>query len=386
MVPIATDATSFCYYENKEYHSKKAASFISITQLKKIIKYAEKHETPINFLLGKKRLPKEYTQLINTIDHVKITPISLMQSYNNAIIVVNPNERNHLPKLTKRTASNIILRLEKSVLNTLATIVTPLLATCKRINLILLELESYSDKDFKDYKKQIAIIHDKVLHSYQSGTNVELNFLSDRLLLQKMNNCDAGQTHFTIGLNGKFYLCPAFYYAKKSDSIGTFKQGISIPNKQLLELENAPICRHCDAFHCKRCFYLNKQLTAEINTPSHQQCVTAHIERNGSHTLRDKLKDTIENIEDFNEISEIDYLDPMQHSIKQNERLLLPKQEMNNTVQTRTSADSWHNVIEPKSFNKISNQELARLILHLQNELVQRLSLQPQGSTNHEKQ
>ena len=55
-----------------------------------------------------------------------------------------------------------------------------------------------------------------------------------------------------------------------------------IPDAELLRLDHAPLCRRCDAYACRRCVWLNRKLTRELNVPSHRQCVLAHIERNAS--------------------------------------------------------------------------------------------------------
>lgn len=102
-----------------------------------------------------------------------------------------------------------------------------------------------------------------------------------------MNNCGAGLDFVSIAPDGNFYLCPAFYYDR--DPVGSIDTGLDIKNPQLLRIEHAPICRTCDAYQCKRCLWLNKHMTLEINTPSHEQCVLSHIERNVSSYLSVKL-------------------------------------------------------------------------------------------------
>ena len=141
----------------------------------------------------------------------------------------------------------------------------------------------------------------------QSG--IELNILSDRLVLTNMNNCEAGVKHITFAPNGKFYICPGFYFDDENDSIGDLASGINIKNQQLYKLEYAPICRTCDAFQCKRCVYLNRKTTLEVNTPSHEQCVVSHLERNCTKDLLDKARNAIPELAE-KEITEIDYLDP----------------------------------------------------------------------------
>jgi CXXX repeat peptide maturase len=93
-----------------------------------------------------------------------------------------------------------------------------------------------------------------------------------------------------------------------SRSVGDLDNGIDIPNKQLLQLDHAPLCRICDAYHCKRCIWLNQKMTWDNNTPSRQQCVLAHLERNAARDLQLALKEVGYLIK--NEIKEITYLDP----------------------------------------------------------------------------
>ena len=71
----------------------------------------------------------------------------------------------------------------------------------------------------------------------------------------------------------------------------------------------APLCKECDAYQCMRCVYLNKVLTREVNIPSHEQCVMAHIERNASRDLLLALREQ-DAYMPKTEIKEITYLDP----------------------------------------------------------------------------
>ena len=126
-----------------------------------------------------------------------------------------------------------------------------------------------------------------------------------------MKNCGAGDTTITLAPNGNFYICPAFYYDEMEDSVGDVHIGLNIPNQHLYKLENAPICRHCDSYQCKRCIWLNRRMTGEVNTPSHEQCVTSHLERNASRKLLYSIRKHGEFM-NGTEIKEIDYLDPFE--------------------------------------------------------------------------
>ena len=146
---------------------------------------------------------------------------------------------------------------------------------------------------------------------YGVGKAPKINLLTDRMILEQMNNCGAGDTNITLAPNGKFYICPAFYYEDENDSVGDLEQGLNIKNKQLYKLEYSPICRHCDAYQCKRCIWINKKTTLEVNTPPHEQCVVAHMERNMSRELLLR-SESFKVIGNLSEIKEINYYDPFE--------------------------------------------------------------------------
>ena len=125
-----------------------------------------------------------------------------------------------------------------------------------------------------------------------------------------MNNCGAGDSNVTLAPNGKFYLCPAFYYEDEKKNVGDLKSGLHVKNPQLLRLGHAPVCRQCDAYQCRRCIWMNKQLTTDANTPSHQQCVVAHLERNASRYLQMKLNEAGIRLTGSQPIEEMKELDP----------------------------------------------------------------------------
>ena len=56
---------------------------------------------------------------------------------------------------------------------------------------------------------------------------------------------------------------------------------------------------------------MNRRTTLEVNTPSHEQCVVAHIERNASRRLLESIREVGTFMPD-RDIPEIDYLDPFE--------------------------------------------------------------------------
>jgi len=302
-------ANSFCYYRNPTVKSK----LIDLQQLKDVVFFAQKENMLINFLNGKEKLPKEYLEVMNTINHIVISPFESLTSNDEDILVLDYNCDVNTQIVEINKAANVIVRIEKKYLSNLASIIKDIKGY-KRLNILLLDIDIFTDIDFEEYKKQLVEIKNSFITNLKENSQIELNILSDRLALTKMNNCEAGVMHITFSPNGKFYICPAFYFNDENDSIGDLINGINIKNKQLYTIEYAPICKKCDAFQCKRCIYLNRKTTLEVNTPSHEQCVVSHIERNCTKDLIDKVQFLLPELAD-KKINEIDYLDPFEKLI-----------------------------------------------------------------------
>jgi CXXX repeat peptide maturase len=311
IVPLDQASTSFCYYANPSSGIKKS-KLIPFNTLSRIVKYASENSLLINYLYGYEPLDEKYNKLIARSQHVKIVPVNILDRFKeeDVTVVINEDELDLAQSIEDNFSLNLILRYPKSELKRLAVYIELLMNKCRRINLSLLHIHEYKAGDLEEYKNQLDLIYDIVEDHYLSGHSVEVSFVSDRIILSEMNNCNAGLTHLTIGFNGKFYVCPGFYYDDVNNSVGDLNAGVNIQNSQLLQLDHAPICRNCDAFHCKRCIYLNQKTTLEWNTPSHEQCVISHLERNTSKSLLDNLNTRLEVFHDVEPIPEINYLDP----------------------------------------------------------------------------
>ncbi len=309
IVILDRNSTSFCFYENNNF-GENNSELMPIKLVQGIIDYSVRNNISINFLYGNHKLPDEYEKLVDSAQHIKIIPLKLKQYYNDAIIVINRDEMGLISELENDSCNNIILRLDKKDLNKLTEIFSLLLGKFKRLNLSLLGIETYSEQDFNEYSSHLKEIETILEEEYKKSNIIELNFISDRLGLMNMNNCDAGIKHLTFAPNGKFYHCPAFYYDEIDNEVGDLGCGINIKNENLLRLENSPLCSNCDSYHCKRCIYLNKLTTLEINVPSNQQCVISHLERNTTRTLLENLKPYQDLFQNFVDIPKIDHLDP----------------------------------------------------------------------------
>ena len=178
------------------------------------------------------------------------------------------------------------------------------------LTIVFTDIHKWDEATLALYGKALEELSGKVSERISTGKPSRINIVTDRLQLNAMNNCGAGDEMITLAPDGKFYICPAFYL-NGNDSVGDIHNGLDIPNAQLYSLKYAPICRNCDAYNCKRCIWLNNEMTHEVNTPGKEQCVMTHLERNASRQLLERLR--INGIvKSANPIPEIDYLDPFE--------------------------------------------------------------------------
>lgn len=299
---IVLDDTSVSYCHYKGANERK---LISLDNLKAGIVWAMKENLNVQFVYPMYELTEEYNNLIETIDHIKIKPEELSDD---AEVVVLTDWKEELPEI--ENGVTYIVRTSCGEMAEYSGSIKDLLKSGARVVVVLTDIEAFTDADIPSYKALLEKLADSLCEDYQEGKSAQLSLLTDRIMLNEMNNCNAGVNNVTLAPNGRFYFCPAFYYDNPNDDIGDLKRGLAIKNQHLLDLNHAPICRNCDAYHCKRCIWLNGRLTLDYNTPSHQQCVISHLERNASRLLQQNLVEKGIRLNPSHEIKEIDYLDP----------------------------------------------------------------------------
>lgn len=304
IVQLDDSATSYCHYSNNDA----ARKLMPLDILKEAVIWSMQENLMVQFVLPDYPLPQEYLDLIESIDHVCISNEGQVSDVTvfNGIIGLNI--------LKKELYNHVILRITKDELFNHIEDIYQVLQLQPSVNIVLTDIERITHSDFQQYRKVLESFTSVVEERILAMERANVNLLTDRLSLNNMNNCGAGSESITIMPNGSFYICPGFYYDGE-DSVGNLSDGLNIPNEQLYRLDHAPICRLCDAFQCKRCVWLNKKMTLEVNTPSHQQCVLSHLERNASRELLNKLK-ACGKVKTNMSIPEIDYLDPFETIIK----------------------------------------------------------------------
>lgn len=297
-------STSFCHYSIPKSRGKR---LIDIDDLEKGIRFAMMENLMIQFVYPEDELPERYVEVINSIDHKDIKPYAENSKITSDVVVFNNLPLNifgdsypaTIFRLTPQEFFDFPYYLAKEAFQSV-----------KKLNIVIRDIDSILAWNLDCYKNKLEEISEWIKLEYINGNTPQWNIITDRMMLSKMNNCGAGDTCITLAPNGKFYICPAFYYDDMDDSVGDVYNGLDIPNQQLYKLEYAPICRHCDAYQCRRCIWLNRRMTLEVNSPSHEQCVAAHLERNTSRQLLNRIRESGEFLPEVDTIKEIDYLDP----------------------------------------------------------------------------
>lgn len=292
-------SVSYCHCDNPH----KERRLISLDDLRAGILYAMKQNLMIQFVYPDYELPQEYLDLIDTIDHHDIRGWYAGASPADVTVL----DKSVLVGETPVGQGVAVLRLTKAELFENAEAIGKILPKMQRLNIVVTDIETITDEELKSYAGVLEGLASVLKDEYLAGRMPQLNLLTDRMMLDRPNHCNAGVENITLAPNGKYYLCPAFYYSNPDDSIDPQ----DIKNQQLLRLDHAPLCRHCDAYHCRRCIWLNRKTTLEVNTPSREQCIVAHTEREASRRLLAAIREQAVFMPEV-EIKELNYNDPFE--------------------------------------------------------------------------
>jgi CXXX repeat peptide maturase len=312
LVVLENGSAPFCHYENAYYRSPAAPRWMGEKLLKAVVARAKKDGIALTFLLGATRPPANLEKIMASVAHVKIVPLTLDAKYPGAVVVASSEESTSFDTLKPDRARNLILRVARNDLKRLAELFGALEDKFGRLSIHLLGLEYFTGGDLKVYAGELEKIAARLKQMYAEGRKIEVNVLTDRMMLTAMRNCEAGEKHVTVAPDGRLYICPAFLCDGEA-AIGAFdeKKGFAANPPSTVAFARAPLCTRCDAWHCKRCTWLNRKLTLEYNVPSEQQCLIAHAEREASR-LALAAFGRLEPFRRLPHIVEIDYRDPLE--------------------------------------------------------------------------
>ncbi len=313
IIQLDDTAVSFCHYDNPRTEPR----LIPLAQLEKAIVWSMKENLMLQFLYPDYELPQEYKDAIARTFHADIVSSRCTDAkLRSGADVVVFDSWDDLAAYPIRAEQAYAIRTSRSDLISHAETIEAVLPKVSRLNVVITDIAPFGEDEQQAYRLLLDRLSSRVADEYRNGHGVQLNLLTDRMLLDGMNNCNAGHESVTLAPDGHFYVCPAFYAdGEEGYAVGDLDSGLCIKNPQLYRLDHAPICRRCDAWQCRRCVWLNRRLTLEVNTPSHEQCVTAHIERNASRSLLGAIR-KIGTFRPEIDIAAIDYLDPFDEVIK----------------------------------------------------------------------
>lgn len=306
ILQLCDTSVSYCHYGI----SHKDVRLMPLSVLEQAVLWAMKENLSVQVVYPDYEIPREYKEVIDRVDHTDI--VSSRSNLKDTADVVVISDWDELQGFCFRKETAYVLRTTLEKFYHRYEELKPVLEAVSRLNVVFLDVAQFADADIEKYRKALTFLTKEVESIYAQGGQVQLNLLTDRMMLDKMNNCGAGETNVTLAPDGKFYVCPAFYNESNGFNVGNMQHGLDVKNAQLYKLDHAPICRHCDAYHCKRCVWMNRETTLEVNTPSHEQCVMAHLERNASRQLLEAIRKHGTFLPEQKAITEIDYLDPFE--------------------------------------------------------------------------
>ena len=231
IIQLDASSPSFCHYTNDG-----APQLMPVETLRKAIFFAMTENLIVQFLVPDAPLPAEHEALMRQVEHSIIAHQGVRTDADVEVIEGIPDD-----EPTGWNANGVyIIRTSKDELYSRSRQLANLMLRSLRVNVVLTDVERFTEDDYPKYEQSLKEIADIVAGSLKRGSRLpQSNLLTDRLMLRDMNNCNAGVKSVTLMPNGKFYVCPAFcidgdYDISLGDqSIGSLDEGLMIPNPQL---------------------------------------------------------------------------------------------------------------------------------------------------------
>lgn len=305
VVLLDESAPSFCYYTapaNAPPRRMSRATF------ERVLDFVDAHRLTLQLVCGRDEPESFISELVGQRPYMRYLPADNAGQMPDDVLIVDGTSWNVLAKGSDRHPL-CVLRVQKDELEQLPETWERLSDHAYRVVLVMSGLDRYDQSDLDRYEMVLLDVRQRLAAKYLRGCAEELNVLSDRFGLDAPSDCAAGIDHLTVTPSGELHICPGFALDGEPP-VGSLSEGWRIPNQQLLERSRAPICVSCDAFHCRRCVYMNRRTTLELNTPPWQVCRVAHTEREASRVMLSSLHQR-RCMEQIRPIAPLDYVDPL---------------------------------------------------------------------------
>ena len=155
-------AVSFCHYGN----NRKERRLMPLETLKAGILYGMKENLNIQFVYPDYDLPEEYATVIESIDHSKIKPASKADGADVTVIDGIVEEKG----VTISNGGTYVLRLTKQEMFAGHDAIVNLLENATRLNVVLTDVETFTDDDFAKYKDVLACLAKDVERMYAGAS------------------------------------------------------------------------------------------------------------------------------------------------------------------------------------------------------------------------
>ncbi|WP_346916354.1 radical SAM peptide maturase, CXXX-repeat target family [Clostridium sp.] len=184
-----------------------------------------------------------------------------------------------------------IVNVYKENIYELANFIEKIKENYSRINLIIKDIQHWSENDVEKYSRELDKLIKIIVKSYENDEGIDINVLTDIFELTEHNRCSSGIYTYALAPNGKIYMCPAVYFNDDKKYLGSIEDGILKEFKEEFKSKNLIICSKCDSYHCKNCKFINGLMTEEINMSPRIQCLISNLEKEKSYILQQVLID-----------------------------------------------------------------------------------------------
>ena len=195
------------------------------------------------------------------------------------------------------SSKSLIYKINKDNMKYMVHDINKLISSmCDALNIsIFIEnLRDYKLEDLFRYGQFLQNVADLIFDCWKCQKRVNINVLTHILFLDSHKNCGIGNNNITLGPDGKFYICPAFYYdldLRNKYQIGDLNTGVKNNYQNSTFNINTNLCGKCDNYHCDKCVYMSLLGSGEFCVPTEIQCIKTNIERQATIYLLNKLKE-----------------------------------------------------------------------------------------------
>ena len=206
--------------------------------------------------------------------HVEISKYMLGKKANNEVEILIPVfdgiNIDELDANEQLEVDPCIYLAYASNLDNLCKDIKQLLKRFVRVNIIKPDVYIWTDAEKALYLNQLRELRNYISNNKQPLERVNIFDISESA---RETRCLAGSSEYTLGPNGEFYVCPAFYFADEDRTCGSITHGIMVPDAPLYTGKKREQCEACQKYGCKACLYENELESGAINIASKEQCL-----------------------------------------------------------------------------------------------------------------